>query len=319
MTPSEETQLRNACREVRPGTVLRLTATSDERSAEMAQFCERVAALLPQVSVAREDGSENEHPLIWLPNGVRYQGVPQGSELPPFIQALSGKIPPLGDRLRNRLDAAHYPPAELDLFVAPACTFCPTAVRGLMPLAGADPRIRLTIIDAGLFPEVAKQRGVQAVPTLVLDGQFRWTGAIALEEVIPLVTTRDPASMGPAALERMLKDGAARRLARMMADRNLVFPALIELLCHDQWPVRLGAMVAVEEVSVMAPDLGRQAIAAVWERFAGASDAVKGDFLFLCGEIGEPSLVPRIEAVLQRGASADVAAAAEEALAKLGR
>jgi hypothetical protein len=318
MTPSEETQLRNACREVRPGTLLRLTATPDERSAEMAQFCERVAALLPQVSVAREDGSENEHPLIRLPNGARYQGVPQGSELPPFIQALSGKIPPLGDRLRNRLDAAHYPPAELDLFVAPACTFCPAAVRGLMPLAGADPRIRLTIIDAGLFPEVAKLRGVQAVPTLVLDGQFRWTGEIAMEAVIDLLATRDPASMGPASLEMLLKEGAARRLARMMADRNSVFPALIELLCHEQWPVRLGAMVCVEELNAIAPGLGRGAIDALWGRFESAADQVKGDILFLCGEIGWPQMIARIKAVLQGGVAAEVREAAEEALAKLG-
>jgi hypothetical protein len=186
-----------------------------------------------------------------------------------------------------------------------------------MPLASAGPRIRLTIIDAGLFPEAAEQRGIQAVPTLVLDGQYRWTGAIVLDEVITLLATRDPTAMGPAALERMLKDGDARRLARMMADRNTVFPALIKLLCHDQWPVRLGAMVAVEELDAMAPDLGRQAIDAVLDRFGAVSDQVKGDILFLCGEAGKRSLVPRIRAVLQAGASIEVKTAAEEALEKL--
>jgi hypothetical protein len=318
MTLSDETLFRNACHAVGPGTVLRLVATPDGRCVEMAEFCERVAALLPQVSITREEGTGEEHPLILMPNGVRFRGVPKGNEVPPFVEALAGKIPPLSDRLRGRLDGAPHPPADLDLFVTAQCTFCPAAVRRGMALAAASPLIRLTIIDAGLFPEIAHQQGIQAVPTLVLDGQFRWTGEIAMEAVIDLLATRDPASMGPASLEMLLKEGAARRLARMMADRNSVFPALIELLCHEQWPVRLGAMVCVEELNAIAPGLGRGAIDALWGRFESAADQVKGDILFLCGEIGWPQMIARIKAVLQGGVAAEVREAAEEALAKLG-
>jgi hypothetical protein len=318
LTLSEETRFRNASTAVKPGTVLRLVMTPDGRSLEMAEFCERVAALLPQVSITREEGTANDPPLILLPNGMRYRGLPKGNEVPPFVEALAGKIPPLSDRLRGRLDGTPHPPADLDLFVTAQCTFCPVAVRRGMALAAASPLIRLTIIDAGLFPEIAQRQGIQAVPTLVLDGQFHWTGEIAIEEVIDLLVTRDPASMGPASLELLLKEGAARRLARMMADRNSVFPALIELLCHEQWPVRLGAMVAVEELNAIAPDLGCEAIDALWDRFEGVTDQVKGDILFLCGEIGRPQMVPRIKAVLQSGAAAEVREAAEEALAKLG-
>jgi len=317
LTPAEETQFRRASREVSPGTVLKLMATPDGRSVEMAEFCERLAALLPQLTIAREDDAEKGLPLILLPNGLRYRGVPKGNEVPPFIQALTGKIPPLSDRLRARLDAAPENPAEMDLFVTPECTFCPGAARRVMPLALAGRRIRLTITDAGLFPEIAQHQGVQSVPTLVLDRQFRWTGEIAIEEVIALLATRDPVSMGPGALEIMLKEGAARRLARMMADRNRVFPALIELLCHEQWPVRLGAMVAVEELNAVAPDLGRKAIDALWDRFEGVIDPVKGDILFLCGEIGHAQYAPRIKAVLRSSMAAEVKEAAKEALDKL--
>jgi hypothetical protein len=317
MTSSEETQLRNAHREVTDGTVLRLIVTPDSRSLELAQFCDRVAAILPQVSIAREEGSEQAHPLIRLPNGVRYQGAPRGNELSPFVDALTGNIQPLSDRLRERLVDASLHPAELEIFVTPPCTFCPGMVRGLMPLATASPRIQLTVIDAGLFPETAESRGIQAVPTLVLDGQFRWTGSWVIEELIDLLVTRDPVSMGPASLEMLLREGAARRLARMMAEQKRVFPALLELLCHEKWPVRLGAMVTVEELSAMAPDLALQAIDAVWYRFDSVSDQVKGDILFLCGEAGKPSLMPRIRTVLQSSGSVEVKAAAEEALEKL--
>jgi hypothetical protein len=123
--------------------------------------------------------------------------------------------------------------------------------------------------------------------------------------------------MGPASLEVMLKEGAAQRLARMMADRDRVFPALLELLCHEHWPVRLGAMVTVEELSAIKPALGRQAIDALWERFDRVSDPVRGDILFLYGEVGGPSALSKIRSVLQGRASAEVKEAAEEALQKL--
>jgi hypothetical protein len=223
----------------------------------------------------------------------------------------------LSDRLQKRLDAASIHPAELELFVTPPCTFCPGMVAGLMPLAAANRRIQLTIIDASFFPEIAASRGIQAVPTLVLDGQFRWTGSCAIEELIDLLVDRDPSKMGPAAIETLLKEGAAPDLARMMVDCNRIFPALLELLSHPQWPVRLGAMVAVEELHALSPDLGRQMIDALWHRFDAVSDPVKGDFLFLCGEIGERADVPRIQAVLQREESIAVRDAAEDALEKL--
>lgn len=317
MTLNDEMQFRNADRQVPSGTVVRLMPTADERSLAMTEFCERVAKLLPHVSIARDEDAEKVYPSMLLPNGVHYRGIPTGTEVPPFIQALTGRIPPLGARLGARLAAGSPAPAGVDLFVAPQCTFCPDAVRRVMPLAAASRLIRVTVIDAILFPEIARHHGVQAVPTLVLDGSFRWTGAIVLEEVVDLLVARDPVLMGPAALEMLLKEGAARRLARMMADRNQVFPALIDLLCHEQWPVRLGAMVVVEELSAMAPDLGREAIDALWSRFESAGDQVKGDILFLCGEVGSPQVVPRIAAVLQRGVPAEVKEAAEEALAKL--
>ncbi len=294
MTLNEEMQFRKAGREVPSGTVVRLRPTADERSLAMTEFCERMAKLLPHVSIARDEDAEKVYPSMLLPNGVHYRGIPTGTEVPPFIQALTGKIPPLGARLGARLAAGSPAPAGVDLFVAPRCTFCPDAARQVMPLAASSRLIRVTVIDAALFPEIAR------------------------EEVVDLLVARDPVIMGPAALEMLLKEGAARRLARMMADRNRIFPALMDVLCHEQWPVRLGAMVVVEELSAMAPDLGREAIDALWSRFELAGDQVKGDILFLCGEVGSSRIVPRIAAVLQRGVSAEVKEAAEEALAKLG-
>jgi len=68
--------------------------------------------------------------------------------------------------------------------------------------------------------------------------------------VVELLAAEDPAAIGPVALEMMLKEGRAPEVASMMRDRGRVFPALFELLSHSEWPVRLGAMVAAEELAV---------------------------------------------------------------------
>jgi hypothetical protein len=316
MTPKDETQFRQAGRTVPHGTILKSVTTPDERSAELSRFCEQLALLIPQVSVSREDGPGPGHPFLLLPNGVRYQGIPLGNEVQPFIDALAGSIPPLPDPLRERLLALACP-AALDLYVTPHCTYCPQAVRRLMPLPSASSLIRLSIIDGSMYPEQARLNGIKSVPTLVLDGEFRWTGSIDLEDVVALMATRDPAALSPASLEMMLKQGAARRLAQMMAERGAVFPALVELLCHDQWPVRLGAMVAMEELHVLKPELAQQVIDPLWIRFEAASDPVRGDILHVFGEIGGRSVVPMVKAVLESTPAGDVRDAAEEALKKI--
>lgn len=316
MTHQNEKRFRELAGRVPPGTRLRLATTADPRSAELSEFCRRLSVWMPQVSVLREEGADLPYPLLLLPNGIRYMGVPAGTEVEPFIEALAPTPPRLSGELSERLKSMGIP-AALDLYVIPDCLHCPTAVRRLMPLAEAGGLVRLTVIDGGLFPELAQGHGIRAAPTLLLDGQFRWTGSFDLEEVVALMMTRDPVSLGPASIELMLKEGAARRLAQLMAERNALFPAIVELLCREQWPVRLGAMVTMEELFALHPELAQQVIDPLWDRFEAVSDPIKGDILYVFGEMRQPTLIPRLTSLLQSEISAGVRDAAAEALAKL--
>jgi hypothetical protein len=316
MTQPDEKRLSELGRRVPPGTRLRLTTTADSRSAELSEFCQRLSVWVPQVSILREENTELPYPLLLLPNGMRYMGVPAGSEVEPFVEALTQTQPRLSAELAGRLKGMDLP-AALDLYVIPECRHCPMAVRRLMPLAEAAHLVRLTVIDGSLFPELAQRHSIRAAPTLLLDGQFRWAGSFDLQEVVSLMLTRDPVSLGPASLELMLKEGAARRLAQLMAERNAIFPAIVQLLCREQWPVRLGAMVTMEELYALRPELAQQVIDPLWEQFEAVSDPVKGDILYVCGEMGGPTVIPRLTFLLQGAVTAGVREAAEEALTKL--
>lgn len=316
MTPEDENLFRRAAGALPEAAALRLHLTPDPRSSQLEQFCNRLCALMPGLRVVREQGAEPGPPAIVLPGGLRFVGVPTGAEAAPFSEVLTGLTPAAPPGVLERIAAMDLP-AALDLFIMPRCTYCPNAVRRLAPLATASPLIRLCVIDGAHFPELADRDRVQSAPTAVLDGRFRWSGTISLEEVAAMLITRDPADIGPVSLEMMLKEGSARRVAEMMCERNAVFPALLELMRHAQWPVRLGAMVAIEELAALSTSLGRDALERLWGRFAAEPDAVQGDILFLSGEVGGVWLQPRIRCALRQARCAETGEAAAEALEKI--
>ncbi len=316
MTPDDEVQFRAMGGRLPQPTPIELRLTTDPRSAELERFCRRLAALVPAIRLLPTRDTGSEPPAIVLPGGTRFLCIPTGTEAAPFIEAVAGQSPTPPREILDAVAAIQLP-AAVDLYVMPRCTYCPVTVRQLAGLAAASPLVRLSVIDGALFPELADRDRIRAVPTAVLDGAFRWSGTISLPEMTTLMTTRDPAALGPVSLERMLKEGSARRLAEMMQERNAFFPALIELLCHPEWPVRLGAMVAVEELEELAPPLAREALDRLWERFAASPDPVQGDILFLSGEAGGPWLRPAIRAVIASDAAPELKEAAAEALAKI--
>jgi HEAT repeat protein len=180
-----------------------------------------------------------------------------------------------------------------------------------------DDEIQLTIIDGTLFPEIAEPLKIQAVPTLLLDEQFRWTGSVPLEEIINTINSRDPASLGTASLENIIKAGQASHLAAMMLDDKKIFPAFYELLIHNKWPVRLGAMVVMEEIADQNPVMASEVIDFLWDRFQRLPDPVKGDILYMFGEIKDRRAVSWLEDVLDGEYDEEVKEAAKEALEKM--
>jgi hypothetical protein len=298
------------------GSGVMLVTTDDPRSRRLLDFGDTLAARLAGTRPTRRHEPGAGAPHFVLPGGVRYFGVPDGQEAAPFMEAVSGLIDKPPHPLAERLSALRLP-AVIRLYVSAHCPFCPYAVRSLLPLAAAQPLFRLTVVDAELFPELAERDQVKALPMLVIDGNLRWSGTIDAAEVVGMLADRDPVALGPLALEMMLKEGRAREVAGMMLDCRRVFPALVDLLVHVDWPVRLGAMVTVEELEALDADLAHAVLDRLWDRFQSAGDPARGDILYLVGEIGRPTDVAAIREFVPEDASPEVREAAEEAAEKL--
>jgi len=296
-----------------------LADTGHPQSKMFQKFCDNLVQLVPKIRIAKEDGSPQQPPQILIGNGLRYQALPGGLEMPPFIEALtaldSGPLQ-ITESIKSRLKKNNLP-ATLTVFMAPQCTYCPQVISQLIPLSMLEAGVQLIVIDGTLFSDAAQTHKIQSVPTILLDEQFRWTGAVPIDEIIDAICTRNPALLGATSLESIVKDGQASHLAAMMLEAQEIFPAFYDLLIHDKWPIRLGAMVVIEEIAGKNPGKALEAIGPLWARFEGVSDQVKGDILYLFGEIGDRRVIPWLTEVSAGEFDVEVKEAAKEALEKL--
>jgi alkyl hydroperoxide reductase subunit AhpF len=319
MLPSDEKQIIHFAKTLKAQVSITLALAKDRRSLDLSGFAERLSQLAPQLSIKRENVQSPESPAILIGQNLRCHFLPQGSELTALLDALAylQPLPPAIPAQVSRLADAIHLPADLKLYVSQQCPFCPSILTRLIPLAFASPRVRLGVIDPSAFPEFAEADGIRSVPTLLLDSQLRWSGAVDIEELTRVMADRDPSVLNAASLDMLLKDGQAGRLAEMMASSKKLYPAFWDLLFHPSWSTRLGAMVAVEQLIAMDHDLAGQLSLTIWKRFAQLPATVQGDMLYLIGELRCTGQTGKIQTVIDGSFSEDVKEAAREAMAKL--
>ena len=318
-TSLEEKQIIKLNHQLSQDITIGLVASQQTSAKLFNEFCDDLTRLVPKIKISKVEADSQDPPQILIGNALRYQAIPAGHELQPFIEALAAfesDSLKIAEPIKILLEKNKLP-ASLTVFIAPQCTFCPQVVRRLIPLPMADENLQLTIIDGTLFPELVQTSRIRAVPTVLLDEQFRWTGSVTLEELIDTISTRDPVSLRPASLESIIKEGGADRLAAMMLEAGKLFPAFYDVLTHNKWPIRLGAMVVIEEIVAKNRNLAAEALNPLWDRFHEVSVQIQGDILHVLGEIGDPRSVSWLETVLSGNFDREVKEAAKEAAEKI--
>lgn len=305
------------------GPVIHLDTGLDKKQNDhFTDFCDSFIRLTPQLRVHRDGGYSQEIPSLRVGRhgNIIFHMIPTGKWLTFFLDAISdGKQagPDLSSRHATKL-AQLKMPLSLTLFVSHHCPHCPQLIRHLLPLAQTNPLLRLFVVDAETFTKMAQQEQVRAVPTLIMEDQFRWTGNVDPEEILDLAIHRDPAQLSPSSLRQFLEGGRAAEVATMMIEHNKIFPALIDLLTDEKWPTRLAAMVTVECLAEEAPAIARDLVSPLRDRFSDCSEPVKGDLAYVFGVIGSNSAKQVLHAIAADESDAQVREAAMEALGKDG-
>ncbi len=316
----EKKQITNWSRTLKKDIFIRLVLTEDERSRTFQDFCEALAHIVPKIKIKQEKDEDAKFPAIQIGN-VEYRAIPLDQELEPFLRALAdddSDIQNVPFSVQDKLLQVQIP-AHLKVYIMPHCPFCPAMVKQVLILAAASDAIRLTVIDGALFPEMAASDKIRNAPTVLLDDQFHWSGSIQIHDIVDMIFSRDPSKLSALSLKAMFEEGGAVKVAEMMLDSGKIFPAFLELLVHQKWPVRLAAMVAFETIAEKNQFLVQRTIPYLWNSFSQAEDTVKGDILYLFGISGDKGIIPKLEIILNGPYVADVIEAAEEALGALNR
>ena len=314
----DQLKIRNWHETLSGEILLTLIVTEDNRSEAFAAFCDQLSGLASQVHITKKKSDSEQKPTIRIGANVSYHVIPIGKELPPFLEMLT-LLDARGDAAGPFTKAVKKVkvPAELELFIAPDCGFCPQVVRQVTPLAIANEMIRLSITDASLFYEMSQSDGIRSVPTLVLDGAYRWTGAVQIEDIIEMLINRDPVNLGASALRNIIEEGNATQVGDLMLERGRIFPSFLDLLAHEKWPVRLGAIVALETIIEKNSDIAAQVVDPLLERYPVVDDQVKGDILYILGETGDQNIMSQLESVFKTSGNPELQETAREAVMKI--
>lgn len=296
--------------------------SKDDRTEMFKAFCEELSQLSPNILVNFKKADDNESaPSIQIHKRLIYHAVPEGAELVPFLEGLSAPREigsDDGPKHDNHLEDLKTP-SFLKLFIASQCVFCPKMVQALTPMAFSHELVSLTIIDAFLFPEIAEHFGIKSVPTLLLNDQMHWSGLTSVDEIVRVMINQDPSQLSAVSIQNLLGEGRADLVAEMMMAEKKIFPAFIDLLVHEKWPVRLGAMVAMEEIIERDRNLARQSVEPLWERFPHLNGQVQGDVIYILGEVGTGEVIPRLKAVLKDVADGEIREAVKEAIETISK
>lgn len=163
--------------------VFRIIKDDSDKSQEMLEFVNSIAELTDKITVeVIEDGRQyglkytpsfSVDPADGEPSGIVFAGIPLGHEFSSLVLAIlqvGGRAPKISDEERAAIEAIDQD-LEFETFVSLTCHNCPDVVQNLNIMAVINPRIKHTMIEGGMFNELAEERNIFAVPTVFLNGE----------------------------------------------------------------------------------------------------------------------------------------------------
>jgi hypothetical protein len=316
-------QIRNVLRKRKTPLKLTLyTASGDQAPfsdllADVARKTTEAAGTCAELREGEDAGEVPATPALVIASGdrgeIRYLALPEGPEAEPFEEALTGEFRG-GEELpqETRLQLATLnDPADLQVFIASACPHCPQAVRAAHRLAMAGSQIRVTVIDAQRFPQLAERFTVKSVPTTVLDGDMALTGVIPATQLAAHILSRGSTEHAAARFASLIEGGnVTEGTERVLAGEADHF---LTVWTKSATSSRIVLMTIAEEVLSQDPNALNGIVQGLISILAVEDAPLRGDTADLLGQIGHPDGLEALRPLLNDPVP-DVAEIAAEAL-----
>ena len=120
---------------------------------------------------------------------IIFAGLPLGHEFASFALALlqvGGISPKVDDKTIQRIKSLDES-MDFETVVSLSCHNCPDVVQALNIMAIINPKINHTMIEGGMFKDLAESREVLAVPAIFKDGNFFEGGKQSMDNLLDLL------------------------------------------------------------------------------------------------------------------------------------
>ncbi len=297
---------------------LTLIVNNNKKSDLFKSFCNFFSKAASHINITtRKDGNAAE-PYIQFNNNLIFKAIPEGKLLKCFLDILTFDKSNISKKITENLDNFEVP-ITLSVYISVFCPFCPKVVSDVSQLAFTDKKIEVVIIDGSFFSNLAEKDKIVSAPTIIFNENFRWTGLVNPEDISEVIGNTKPENLSLNTLKTIIENGKASTLADLMLSSGLIFPTFYDLITNEKWPIRLGAMVVMEEIAEKAPELAGSAIVKLWENFNNYEDSIKGDIIYITGEAGNFTFIDKIKDIINGNYSEELKEAAIEAVENLQR
>ena len=189
-------QLKAYLERVREPFEMVASLDDSENSRDMRTLLEQIAELSPQITL-KTDGTDVRKPSFALNRigsdmGLRFAAIPLGHEFTSLVLALLwvGGHPPktepeVIEQIKG-LDGDYL----FEVYMSLTCHNCPDVVQALSLMAVLNPKVRVTIVDGGLFQKEVDERQIMAVPAVYLNGEMFASGRMTAEEIVAKLDTK---------------------------------------------------------------------------------------------------------------------------------
>ncbi|MFH1113872.1 MAG: thioredoxin family protein, partial [Pseudomonadota bacterium] len=241
-------------------------------------------------------------PVLSLTDGqttnIHYVAAPEGTELAPFLEALSwlgkGEEVPASDVVDSLQELKS--PVDILVLMAESCPHCPQAVSAALSLAVGHPMITVNIVDALQIADVAERYKVKSTPTIVINDGMTIVGRITRDELARRVAEAGKEESLTSVLDSMIRTGRAEDAAELMCRENRP-AAVLPIYLSKEFSVRMGALLAMEEALERNPRIMDPVLGQLTDLLFQEEVALRGDTAGLLGKIGNPEAVAALRKV----------------------
>jgi NADH-dependent peroxiredoxin subunit F len=189
-------QLKAYLERVREPFEMVASLDDSQNSRDMRTLLEQIAELSPHITL-KTDGTDARKPSFALNRvgshmGLRFAAIPLGHEFTSLVLALLwvGGHPPKAEpeviEQIKGLDGDY----TFEVYMSLTCHNCPDVVQALSLMAVLNPKVKVTIVDGGLFQKEVDERQIMAVPAVYLNGEMFASGRMTTEEIVAKLDTK---------------------------------------------------------------------------------------------------------------------------------